>query len=95
MAANATFRRRSLGALFLGGAILLLVLGETVVKNRLSPVGFLLFWTTCLLCTSGAIVMALLDIRALRQKTRSQHRDLLESTFKDVEEKARKQREMN
>jgi hypothetical protein len=82
-------RRRLFGAVVLGAAILLLILGQTVLKGRLSPVVFVLYWMACFACTGLAILIAFLDARALSQKTIQEHRDLLQNALKEIETKAR------
>ena len=76
--------------LMLIGAALMLIAGETVLKNRLTNVRFLLYWLLCLVLTGGAIVMAYLDVRAVQQRGRREARELLETTLTQIERDARK-----
>jgi hypothetical protein len=83
-------RRRRVGVLMLIGASLMLIAGETVLKNRLSNAVFLLYWLLCLVLTGGAIVVAYLDVRAVQQRGRREARELLETTLTQIERDARK-----
>ena len=91
---NKKTRRRWFGALCLLAAIVMLVAGETVLKGRLSALGFVAFWLVCFVATVLAIYAALLDARAVREETRSEQRALFENTVQKIqEEKARKARD--
>jgi hypothetical protein len=90
MVADAITRRRRLGAVLLVAALALLVAGQTVLKNRLHGLGFLLYWLACFLLTGAAILVAYLDALALRQRTRREARELLQSTLDEIETDARK-----
>ena len=81
MASKADVRRRWLGALFLLAAIATLIAGETLLRNRLNPAAFLVFWATCFVFTGLAVLTAILDFAATRRRVRKEHRELLESTF--------------
>jgi membrane protein implicated in regulation of membrane protease activity len=89
MGLDATARRRWLGALMLLTALGMLVAGETVLKNRLKDLAFLLYWLLCFAFTSLAIVMAYLDVRALQRRTRREAHELLQTTLKDIQTEAR------
>jgi hypothetical protein len=78
-------RRRWLGLMCLGLAAALLIWGQTVLKPHLDGWLYLIYWSLCFLFTIGAIIIALIDIRTLRKRTRQEHRDLLERTLEEVE----------
>src|SRR5215831_13860360 len=82
-------RRRLLGALCLGAAVLMLVLGETVLNHRLSELVFLLYWIICFVLTCMAIGCAFLDVRAMQQTVRKEQRSLLDETMREIEGDAR------
>jgi hypothetical protein len=82
-------RRRWFGAIVLAGALILLILGETLLKDRLRNVTFVLYWLLCFILTGAAIVVAFRDAQALRRETRQEHRELVEDALKEVESKAR------
>jgi hypothetical protein len=86
---DANFRRRLFGAIVLVVALVMLVVGQTILKNRLTDLGFLLYWLVCFCLTGLAAIVALFDAYALRQRARQQRRDLLEEAIKDIEIEAR------
>ena len=88
MALDATARRRWFGALMLLAALAMLACGETLLKERLSPIASLSFWLVCLVFTSLAIVVALLDAWALQRRIRQEQRELFESTLKKIQAEA-------
>ena len=84
MGSKAQSRRRWAGAFVLAAAFLMLVAGETVLRDRLDGIEFIVFWLICLLFTCLAIIIAFLDLSAIRRKTREEQRALFESTMKDI-----------
>ena len=87
MGNSADALRRWLGAFCLAVAFGLLVWGETVLKPILTGVLFLIYWVGCFVFTIGAIVFALLDVRAVRRRTQAERRELLERSFQDLEKR--------
>ncbi len=82
MQANpADARRRWFGVFFLIIAAGMLIWGQTILKPRLEGVGFVIYWLVCMGFTALAMLTALLDIWAVRRRTRDQHRDLLRRIF--------------
>lgn len=69
----------------LGTAVLMLILGETVLRGSLPPAGFLLYYTFCLVLTATAILIALADARTSAQRTVQEQRELLNSTIKNLQ----------
>jgi hypothetical protein len=88
MRLDATARRRWFGAVALLVALVMLTAGETVLKGRLSAVGFLLYWLICFGFTTLAFLAALLDVRALSRQTREEQRELLDTTLRTIEKEA-------
>jgi hypothetical protein len=88
---KADLRRRLLGGAFLAAALLMLVAGQTVLRNSLRDVGFLLYWLVCIVFTFLAMMTAFRDLSAVRRRTREEQRALLEDTLEEIarEEKAR------
>ena len=84
--------RRIIGGIALLGALFLLLAGETLLKNRLKDVGYILYWLACLVLTAVAIVAAFLDVRALQRRTRREHQVLIEETFKEIADKQQNSR---
>ncbi len=76
--------RRWWGAFCLAIAAGMLIWGQTVLKPVLGGAGFVLFWGLCLLFTLGAIVIALIDVRAVRRRVREEHRELIQRTIDEV-----------
>jgi len=88
MALDATARRRWFGGVTLLAALVMVVCGETVLRERLGPITSLTFWLVCLVFTSLAIIVALLDVRALQRGIRREQRELFESTLKKIQAEA-------
>lgn len=89
MSLNAKVRRRWFGALCLLTAVGMLVSGETVFKGRLSPLGFLLYWTGCFVVTGLAALTALRDAACVRAESRLEKRALFEATLRKIESEKR------
>jgi len=85
MILNSRSRRRWFGTLCLLASVGMLVVGETLLEERMSAVLSLLYWLVCLVFTLLAIGAALLDARVLRQEARDEHRALFESTLSKIE----------
>ena len=84
-----TARRRWFGAIVLAAALLMLILGETALKGKMSDFAFVAYWLACFVLTALAIVVAFRDVKAVQNQVRSEQRTLLESTLKDIESEAR------
>src|SRR6266850_4319665 len=89
MGMDATARRRWFGVLVLLGAAGMLVCGQTVLQGRLQPWLFVIYWPVCFILTGLAVLAAFRDVRALQNRARQEQRDLLESTLKEIETKAK------
>jgi len=81
----ADVRRRWFGVFFLLIAAGMLIWGQTILKPYLEGMGFVLYWLACLAFTGLALLTALLDIWAVRRRTREQQRDLLHRIFDEAE----------
>lgn len=75
-------RRRWFGAFFLIMAAGMLIWGETLLKPYLKGRVFVLYWIGCFLFTGLAILVALLDMRAIRRRTIEQQRELIEKSLR-------------
>src|SRR5438874_3925578 len=82
-------RRRWIGTLALTTALGMLVIGQTLLKGRLNDLAFLIYWLVCFAFTGLAMAMALLDMRAVQSRTRQEHRNLLDTTLKEIQDEAR------
>ena len=89
MALDATARRRWFGALVLIAALGMLIGGETVLKGKLRGVGFMFYWLACLAFTCLAILIAVLDARALRRQIHEAQHELFDATLKQIETDAK------
>lgn len=88
MALSSTARRRILGSLFLLTALAMLILGQTVLWDRLVGVDFVFYWMACVIMTGLAVLTAILDFRALVQRSYKEQHDLLVSAIQDIEKDA-------
>jgi hypothetical protein len=88
MALDATARRRWFGGIVLTAALLMLVCGQTILQGQLTRLPFLIYWLVCFLLTGLAAITALRDLREVSRRTRQQHKDLLETTLKEIEREA-------
>ena len=84
---SATARRRWFGLFFLVVAAGLLIWGQTILKSRLEGLVFLLYWMVCFVMTGLAILTAILDLRATRRRSLEERRELLERTWRDIQNK--------
>ncbi len=90
MLTSADARRRWFGALFIVLAGGMLIWGQTVLKSSLRGGGFLIYWLVCFGFTSLAMVVALLDIRAVRKRVREEQHHLFNQAFDGSRELAGK-----
>ncbi len=84
-------RRRALGTLLLGGALVMLVWGQTALKPALKGLPFILYWTACMGLTFLALMVALLDLWIVRRRAREESSRMLRETLLDIQ--ARKEAE--
>ncbi len=77
--------RRWLGLFCLTMAGGMLIWGQTVLKLHLEGLGFLFYWAGCFLFTFAAIGIALLDMRAVRQRVRAEQESLIRRTLANLE----------
>lgn len=89
MSNSADALRRWLGTFCLAVASGMLIWGQTILKPHLDGLMFLLYWLACFTFTMAAIVIALLDVRALRRRTREEQRRLVERTLEQVDRERR------
>jgi hypothetical protein len=77
-------RHRKRGMTFLIIAVVMLLLGETVLRRSLSQVPFILYWTACFVFTALAIIFAFRDVAGVQRQAREQQRELLEKTIREI-----------
>ena len=84
-------RRRWFGMFFLIVSTGMLIWGQTFLKPYLEGIGFVIYWLTCMAFTGLAMLTALLDIWAVRRRTRDRQRELLQHIFDDAESPSEKE----
>jgi hypothetical protein len=77
-------RHRKRGMIFLIIAVLMLLLGETVLRHSLTQVPFILYWMACFVFTGLAIIFAFLDVAGVQRQAREEQRELLEKTIHEI-----------
>ena len=87
--------RRWFGLFFLAVAFGMLIWGQTFLRPRLeqSPTLFLSYWCGCFVVTGGAIVTAILDMRATRRRARQEHQDLIQRTLNEIDQDSNSKRD--
>jgi len=70
----------------LGTAVLLLLLGETVLAERLRhfPWFALVYWLSCFGFVFAAILVALLDWLIVHKRSKAEHRHLIKETWENI-----------
>ncbi|HVY72354.1 MAG TPA: hypothetical protein VHH73_20635 [Verrucomicrobiae bacterium] len=76
--------RRRWGIVFLAVAGGMLVLGQTLLHPFLHNLAFVIFWLICFVAVGLAMLMALLDFRAISRQAREEQRDLVTKTLVDL-----------
>jgi len=84
MDSNSLLPHRKRGLVFLIIAVVMLILGETVLRSSLQKVSFLIYWMVCFVFTGLAIVFAFLDVAGVQRTAREQQRELLEKTINEI-----------
>src|SRR6185312_1503315 len=77
-------RHRKRGLTFLVISVAMLLLGETVLRQSLGRVPFVLYWLACFVFTALAILFAFLDVAGVQRQAREQQRELLEKTIREI-----------
>jgi hypothetical protein len=81
MPPTATRRRRRVGLVFLGIALLLAIAGQTLLRQHLDGLVFLFYWLACLVALGLSVAIALLDLLLVRQEARREQLELLRQTL--------------
>lgn len=84
MESNTNIPHRKRGLTFLIISVVMLVLGETVLRSSLGKVPFLIYWMGCFVFTGMAILFAFLDVAGVQRQAREQQRELLEKTIHEI-----------
>jgi hypothetical protein len=75
------FAVRTIGSTLIVTCCLMLVLGLTVLADRLHGQRFVLYWTWCFLLTFAVILVALIDMFMLRRESKRTRRRLFREQF--------------
>lgn len=84
VASKSDIRRRGLGAIFLAASLGMLIAGQTFLRDRINPAGFLIFWMICFLFACLAILVAFVDAWIIRRRSREEARALFEQTLREI-----------
>ena len=84
MDSNGFLQHRKRGMFFLIIAVVMLVVGETALRNSLGKVPFLFYWMVCFIFTGLAILFAVRDMAGVQRQARDQQRELLEKTINEI-----------
>jgi len=84
MDSNGFLPHRKRGMIFLIAAVVMLILGETVLRSSLVKVTFILYLMGCFVVTGLAIMFAFLDVAGVQKQAREQQRELLEKTIQEI-----------
>lgn len=87
MALSRDKRRRWLGGICLAVSAAMLILGQTVLKDRLPPMVFIYYWLTCTIVTGLTLLIAVLDLRAVRLRSQREQRELMNDVLREIERK--------
>ena len=74
---------RVCGGILLTACALMVVLGTTILNERLQGLQFVFYWTWCLLLTFGAVILALWDMLLVRRILKRTRRELFQREFMD------------
>jgi len=77
---------RWLSGLLLAVAVLMLILGETVLAKSLTGKAFIFYWLGCFVSTGLAAIAAILDFFSLQRRARIQQKEIMEKVFRGVTE---------
>ena len=72
---------RICGGVLLTACAIMVVLGTTVLNERLRGLQFVFYWTWCLLLTFGSFILALWDMLLVRRILKRTRRELFEREF--------------
>jgi hypothetical protein len=81
--------RRWLGSSCLAISAGMLIIGVTWLKDQLPPRAFICYWLTCFLFTGLTLFIALLDLRAVRLRSRREQGELLQNALRNLAQEER------
>jgi hypothetical protein len=93
MSNSAEALRRWLGLFCLTVAAGMLIWGQTILKPHLAGMAFIFYWGLCFFFTISAVLIALIDVRAVRQRIKDEHAALIARTLEEIEKEKNKDAE--
>ena len=84
MTDNADSFRRWLGMLFLAVSFAMMMWGQIVLHPHLVGVAFALYWSACFGLSSVAVVIGILDVRAMLRNLKTERLGLLRRAMRDI-----------
>lgn len=84
MTDNADSFRRWLGMLFLAVSFAMMMWGQIVLQPHLAGVAFALYWSACFGLSSVAVVIGILDVRAMLKNMKIERMALLRRAMRDI-----------
>lgn len=86
MSNHSDARRRWIGAILLAISAVMLIAGETFLKETLRKGNWipLAYWSGCFVFVLMAIIVALLDMVIMRKRLRAEQRGLVEETVQKI-----------
>ncbi len=77
--------RRWVAGICLFVSLTMLVLGSTILDNRLKSYHYLIYWSVCICLTMASAFWAMLDLFLLRRRFRREQSLLIEQTLRDAQ----------
>ena len=72
---------RTIGTILVSTCCVMVVLGVTILSDRLKGPQFVLYWSWCFLITIGTLLTALFDLMMVRRASRQTRRRLYREQF--------------
>ena len=84
--------RRCFGGVCLVASVGMVILGQTVLKDRLHGADFIQYWLICVVVTWVTLITALLDMRVVRKRSKREQTELIQNALKGIAEDEQKTR---
>jgi len=72
---------RTIGTILISACCVMVMVGVTVLSDRLKGPPFVLYWSWCFLIAAGAFLTALFDMVMVRRASRQTRRELFRQQF--------------
>lgn len=69
-------------------AVVMVILGLTLLSPYLRGVGYLVYWLICIAFTFAALLLAFFDLQKLRQQSREEQRHLIHDALQGLPDPA-------